>query len=444
MNARIECQSNGNVSESMFKRACASLPGGNTRDTLYYAPHPLYAFEGKGARIIDIDGVERIDFVNNYSSLIHGHGNQAILDAVKKQLNQLPAVGMPTESEIQLAELLCEEIPSVARVRFTNSGTEAVMMALKAARLFTGKSKIAKIEGAYHGSYDWTEISVEPSPDQWGPIEAPTSVPKSGAITRSVVDDVIVLNYNDIEHTQSIIESNADDLAAVLIDPLVSRMGYVAASDAYLQMLRKVTQQCGVLLVFDEIYSLRIAQGGVQNKRNIVPDLTALGKIIGGCFPIGAIGGREDIMSVFDPARGSSRLPHGGTYNGNPVSMAAGYASMRQLTPGNYAHLDHLGQKARDGLQEILSSKNANAQVTGEGSVLAVVPTRNSISNWRDFYECESRKDEVAKFHRHMLNNGILMAPHGTLVLSTAMTDDDIDIMLEAASACEEAFGVQT
>lgn len=418
------------------------MPGGNTRDTLFYSPFPLYAQHGDGARVIDVDGVERIDFVNNYSSLVHGHGNKAILDAVERQLRELPAVGMPTESEIMLAELLCEEVPSVEKIRFTNSGSEAVMMALKTARLYTGKPKIAKIEGSYHGSYDWTEVSVEPSVELWGPVAAPTSVPRSRAVTNSVLDDVIVLSYNDIEGTQALIEMHADSLACVLIDPLVSRMGYAAATPEYLKMLRNVTAENNVLLVFDEIYSLRIASGGLQKKRQVTPDITALGKIIGGCFPIGAVGGRADIMSVFDPARGPDRLPHGGTYNANPMSMAAGYASMKQLTPAAYEHLDRLGRRARQGLSSILKCKNVDAQVMGEGSVLAIVPTRNPVRNWREFSVCEARKTPVAEFHKYMLDNGVLMAPHGTFVLSTAMNEGDIDAMLEAADgACRHSFG---
>lgn len=420
-------------SEALYKRACRVMPGGNTRDTVFFPPYPIYASHGKGCYVTDVDGVERIDFVNNYSALIHGHRNPLIEEAAQRQLTQLPAVGLPTESEILLAELLCDQIASVERIRFTNSGTEAIMMALKAARLFTGRTKIAKVEGAYHGSYDWIEVSVAPGSDVFGPDSAPASVRRSAAVTPAVADEVVVISYNDVEGTRARIEAEAENLAAVLIDPLVSRMGYAAASTDYLEMLREVTERHGIMLVFDEIYTLRLAAGGAQAKRNIKPDLTALGKIIGGCFPVGAVGGRADIMAGFDPSKGSPRLPHGGTYNANPMSMAAGYATMTQLTAEAYAHLDQLGDRARDGLHKVLEDAGVDAQVKGEGSVLAVVPTRKPIRSWRDFVICEGRGDRLAAFHRHMLDNGILMAPHGTFVLSTPMTEAEIDRMVDAA-----------
>lgn len=419
-------------SQRIYERACKVMPGGNTRDTVFFQPYPIYAASGKGCYVKDVEGVTRIDFVNNYSALIHGHRNPQIDEAVRRQLDRLPAVGMPTEEEVLLAELLCGEIPSVERIRFTNSGTEAIMMALKVAKLYTGKSKIAKAEGAYHGSYDWIEVSVAPSLYDAGPASSPISVPRSGAITSNVLNDVIVLNYNDIEGTRALIEKNADQLAAVLIDPLVSRMGYAAATMDYLEMLREVTERCGVLLVFDEVYTLRLARGGVQKKRGITPDLTAMGKIIGGCFPVGGVGGRADIMVAFDPSHGRPRLPHGGTYNANPITMVAGYASMTQLTDAAYAHLDRLGERARQGLAEVLAIAGADAQVTGEGSVLAIVPARKPFKNWREYAACEARHANMAAFHRHMLDSGILMAPHGTFVLSTPMTDTEIDAMVSA------------
>lgn len=432
--AALKAASDGMSNSGMlYKRACEVMPGGNTRDTIFFPPYPVYASHGKGCYVTDVDGVERIDFVNNFSALIHGHRNPQIEEAAVQQLTRLPAVGLPTESEILLAELLCEQIACVERIRFTNSGTEAIMMALKAARAFTDRTKIAKVEGSYHGSYDWVEVSVAPGADVFGPASAPASVRRSAAVSPAVSEEVVVISYNDVEGTRARIEAEAHNLAAVLVDPLVSRMGYAAATDDYLKMLREVTARHGILLVFDEIYTLRLAAGGVQTKRNIVPDLTALGKIIGGCFPVGAVGGRADVMANFDPSKGSPRLPHGGTYNANPMSMAAGYASMAQLTPDAYAHLDRLGDRAREGLTQILDEAGVDAQIKGEGSVLAIVPTRTPISNWRDFVICEGRAGKLVAFHRHMLDNGILMAAHGTFVLSTPMTDAEIDKMLEAA-----------
>jgi len=410
-------RSTSSHSEQLYARARRVLPGGNSRDTIFYSPHPLYADFGQGCRVTDVDGVERIDFVNNYSSLIHGHGNPGIDIAVRRQFDRVAAVGMPTEQEILLAELLCERIPSVERIRFTNSGTEAIMMALRAARYFTGRGTIAKVEGAYHGSYL--------------PLET-ASGPQRGEAGRSP-ENIVLISYNDVEGARRILEANADALACVLIDPLMSRLAYTPASVEFMEMLRETTRRIGALLVFDEIYSFRVAPGGVQQKRGVTPDLTTLGKIIGGSFPIGAVGGRAEIMTVFDPSKGGDRLPHGGTYNANPISMAAGYAGMLQMTDDAYAHLDQLGDQARMGLQEILQEADADAQVIGEGSLLAIAPTRKPISSWRDFAACEARSVSIAAFHRYMLDNGILMATHGTFVLSTPMSANEIDALLETA-----------
>ena len=277
------------------------MPRGNSRHSVYFAPYPLYCVSGSGCRVVDADGLERIDFVNNYSSLIHGHAHPAVTAALHRQADRLVAVGMPTEVEIELAELLTDRIASVEQVRFTNSGTEAVMMAVKAARAYTSRPKIAKFEGCYHGTYDPVEVSQAPSGDAWGPAEKPASVPLSRGTPPSMVGDTIVLPWNDAGAVKRILESHAHDLAGVLVDLVPAHLGYIAADQAVLGVLREFCDASGALLICDEVYSLRLDFHGAQHRWKFRPDITVMGKIIGGGLPIGAVGGNRQVMSVFDP-----------------------------------------------------------------------------------------------------------------------------------------------
>ncbi|WP_311974442.1 aspartate aminotransferase family protein [Bradyrhizobium glycinis] len=252
------------------------------------------------------------------------------LHAASRQLALGSAFGMPTESEIDLAELLAARLPSVDQVRFANSGTEAVTMALKAARAFTGRPKIAKCEGAYHGSYDYAEVSLDPKPADWGG-NAPVSVAYAKSTPHKVLADPLTIPFNDVEGATSLIREHGRDLACVLVDPMPNRAGLVPADKAYLEGLRQATREVGALLIFDEVISFRLGYQGAQGLWGIDPDLTTLGKIIGGGFPVGAIAGKREVMAVFDPRHGKPALPHGGTFSANPVTMRAGLAAMELL-----------------------------------------------------------------------------------------------------------------
>ena len=423
------------ISTSLYERALRVLPGGTTRHGVHFAPHPVYQASGDGCRITDVDGVERIDFVNNWSSLIHGHSNPAIVAAVTEQVGKLMAVGAPTDVEVELAELFCDRLPGVDQIRFSNSGTEAVLMAIRAAHSYTGKAKIAKVEGAYHGKADAVSISVAPSRELWGDAAAPASVPDSDGIPPRVLDDTIVLPFNDVEATRDLITRHAGDLAAVLIDPVVSRMGFVPASPEYLSMIRDLTREKGVLLIFDEVFSYRLGYHGAQGVVGITPDLTALGKVIGGGLPVGATGGSTEVMSVFDASGGHPRVEHGGTYNANPLTMAAGLACMQQLPPEAYERLEALGQRARHGLREALKVAGLKGQVVGQGSLLALVFNDRPFSNFREMPSGPTEIQSISDLHRYLLNNGVQIVPSGRFILSTAMTEADIDIMLDKALA---------
>jgi glutamate-1-semialdehyde 2,1-aminomutase len=423
------------TSASLFDRGRRVMPGGNSRVGVMFEPYPLYAAHGTGCRVTDVDGVERIDLINNWSSLIHGHSNPEVVAAIADQAQKLLAVGAPTEVEIELAELLTARVPGVDTIRFSNSGSEGVLFALRAAKAFTGRPKIAKVEGAYHGNADSIEVSVAPSPKEWGDAEQPATVAATEGITEGVLQDSIVLPFNDVEATRRIIEAHAHELAGVVIDPVVSRMGFVQATPEYLSMVREVTAAHDILLIFDEVFSFRVGYHGAQGAVGVTPDLTALGKIIGGGMPVGATGGRRDVMEVFDQTRKPLRVEHGGTYNANPMTMAAGLAAMRQMTPAAYDRLDALGDRARDGLRSALHDTGLAGAVHGCNSMVALIFNDSPFSNYRELPLRRREAEMIYALHRYLLNNGVQIIPHGLMLLSTAMTEDDIDEMVDACRA---------
>jgi glutamate-1-semialdehyde 2,1-aminomutase len=352
-------------SRKLFDRARVVLPGGNSRSTIDLKPHPIYVTHGKDAVVYDVDGHEYVDFNNNYTSLILGHANDAVNDAVASQLPRGTAFSFGTEVEIEHAELLTSRVPTFDQIRFMNSGSEAVMNALKAARAFTGRSKIAKCEGAYHGSYDYAEVSLSAGPQDWGQ-NYPRAVPYAKGTPQGVLDDVLVIPYHDTLAARQLLEGTADDLAAVLFDPVASRVGMIPPTADYLDMLVEFCAAKGVLLIFDEVIAFRLGIEGAQGHYGVSPDLTALGKIIGGGFPVGAVAGRQQVMEVFN----GGGLPHGGTFNANPITMVAGMETMRQMTSEAYTDLNALGEYTRERMRIGISnghsvSKAKYRMVTG-------------------------------------------------------------------------------
>src|SRR5215213_7951203 len=419
---------------AMYDRALASLPGGNTRTTVFMKPYPIYAARGEGCRVWDVDGNEYIDCINNFTSLIHGHAHPSLVEAAKRQLTLGSAFGLPTESEVDLAELLASRLPSVEQVRFTNSGTEAVMMALKAARAFTERPKIAKCEGAYHGSYDYAEVSLDPVPEAWG-RNAPVSVAYAKVTTDNVLADVITIPFNDAEAAVRLIREHGAELACVLVDPMPNRAGLAPADKAYLEALRAVTREVGALLIFDEVITFRLGFRGAQGLWNIDPDLTTLGKIIGGGFPVGAIGGHRDVMAVFDPRPGKPALPHGGTFSANPVTMRAGIAAMELLDDAAFARLDAMGEAVRAGIDAAFKRHGVPGGTVGLGSLLKIHFADRPIRDYRSAYLTEQESRRQAIFSRGLLNRGVLAASYGLMALSTPMTEEDAEAIVAAASA---------
>jgi len=415
-------------SYQLFQRAQSSLPGGNTRTGVYVDPFPVYAKSGAGVHVTDVDGNVRLDFVNNATALVLGHGHPAIVDAIRERVQYGTAFFGPTELEIELAELLRERVPSMERVRFCSSGTEAVLNTLRVARAFTGRSKIAKFEGAYHGIDDPAMISYMPSlSDALGPEDRPNSVLSSQGLAPGTAESVVVMPFNDAAVCEEILRENAGDLAAVIIDPLSTAAGLTLPDPKFLETLRAVTKELGILLIFDEIVSFRLSFGGTQGVYEIRPDLTCLAKVIAGGTAGGAFGGREDVMAIYDPTTGSPGISQSGTYNGNPIAVVAGLAALREMTESAYTHLNNLANNLGIALEEAFNSAGIQARVVVAGSIFRIFFLERPPGNYRQAALDSSEKHRWLYFW--MLNHGIVIRQGGCP--SLPMTDSHTGQLVE-------------
>jgi glutamate-1-semialdehyde 2,1-aminomutase len=385
------------ASERFFLEARRYLPGGDSRSTLFYRPYPAVLSRGNGCRVTDLDGNELLDFSGNHSVLIHGYNHPAILAAVRRQLEAGTCFAGPTEPQLLLARMLCERISSVELVRFTNSGTEATLQAIRVARAFTRRRLIARAQAAYHGSLETTMDPTHP--------------------------DAVVIPFDDTERAVRTIEARGRELAAVLVEPVQGSAGMIPATREYLERLREVTARLGILLVFDEVVSFRIAWGGAQEHFGVTPDLTILGKLIGGGFPLGALGGRADIMALFDPSNGPPTVPHPGSYNANPMSLVAGAATLELLTRDAIEALNRRGDGFRARLGEFFEQTETRVRITGLGSLFAIHPTAQSELRHRIFLG--------------LFNQGVLVDPRGVGTLSTVMGEREITRFIEALRAMQ-------
>ena len=413
-------------SAQLSRRARQVLPGGNSRSTIDLEPYPLYVAHGEGSVVVDVDGNRLVDFNNNYTSLIHGHGFRPVIDAVNRQIELGTAFAFGTEQEIAHAERLCARVAGFDKVRFMNSGSEAVMNALKAARAFTGRAKIAKCEGAYHGSYDYAEVSLSTGPDHWGSNDMP-AVAHSRGTPQGVLDDVVVIPYHDALAGEQILHRHAGELAAVLFDPVASRVGMIPPRRDVVDMLVNFCESSGALLIFDEVVALRVGYGGAQGVLGVRPHLSALGKIIGGGFPVGAVAGCDQVMQVFEPGGG---LPHGGTFNGNPITMVAGMATMQAFDESAIARLNAMGERLRQGVRQACARAGVVAQVTGQASLARLHLTTRALSGYRSVFPTPREADAMRALHRYLLNAGHYVSSYGMICLSTANTEDEVDALV--------------
>lgn len=428
-------------SAQLYQRARGVLTNGYSR-VVAMSPAPaayvVYARSAQGARVTDVDGNELIDFNNNNTALIHGHAHPAVVAAVSQQLKRGSAYSFGTETEIELAELISERVPSCERIRFSNSGTEAVMMAIRTARAYTGRPRIAKVEGAYHGTYDYSETSYLPGPDEWGEGD-PVPVPNAYGVPQGVLQDVVVIPFNDAAAAERILTPHAEQLAAVVFDPISDWCGIVPPTPEFMAFLRAFTRRHGIVFIVDEVVAFRLGYHGAQAAYDLRPDITTFAKIIGGGFPVGAMGGSADILSVFEGsffAEGDARprITHGGTFNGNIATMTAGLAAMQLMTRDAFERINALGEYARRQIRAAFTSTGYPGQVTGVGSLFRLHLTPRPIRDYRSAWWRPDERDWLMQLVGHLLNRGIFTQPHMSC-LSTAMTERDIDQYAEAVES---------
>lgn len=415
-------------SRRLQEEASRYLPGGSSRGTAYFDPYPTFVDRGEGLYVFDVDGNAYLDFMINATSLIMGHAHPEIVRALQQQAPRGTAFSGPTESQVRLARILCDRIPSMETVRFTNSGTEGTLMAVRVARAFTGRHKIAKIEGGYHGSHEYVSVSVRPPAEALDPTGT-TPVPEHPGQPPSVAEDVLVMPFNDLSACEAILRRHAADLACLIMEPVVSNFGYLPATREYLEGMRRITEELGVLLVFDEVQSFRVAPGGAQEHFGVLPDLTALGKIIGGGMPAGAFGGRRDIMALYDPTEGAV-VAHAGTFNANPMTMVAGEVVMDHLTPDVYKRMNALGEMLRSKLRAVFDELDVAAQVTGIGSLFGIHFTPEEITNYRPVINADAVMAKA--LFTGLLNEGVLLQTGCAGALSTLTTGAEVDSLVDA------------
>lgn len=419
-------------SHQIYKDALKVLPGGVSRNTVYRKPHPFYVDYGEGAYLYDIEGEKRIDFANNMASLIHGHAYRPVVQAVSDQLQKGSAFTMATEVEVRFAELLCDRVPSFGKIRFVNSGTEGVMSCIKAARAFTGKEKMAKVEGAYHGAYDYAEVSQISQPDVWGQADSPNSTPVVNGTPKSVLDDVIVLPFNDSERAIQRLNQFKGQIACVLLDPMPHRVGLVPASNEFVCDLHRWCVENGALLVFDEVITFRSNYAGAQQWFDVKPDLTAIGKMIGGGFPVGAIAGRSDVMDVMDPSSENLLYPHSGTFSANPISMTAGYVAMQHFDQVAVEKLNDLTNLAKRTIESKIEKVGIPACVSGGGSMIRVHLKPCVPTTYREAFLDKKETKVLKRLLDELYRRGLMMINTCSFTFSTVMGDEEIEVLGQA------------
>jgi glutamate-1-semialdehyde 2,1-aminomutase len=418
-------------SAALYRRGRDVFPGGTTRSTIDVDPHPIYLSAGEGAYVVDADGNRLLDLNNNFTTLIHGHGFAPVIDAVTDLLRKGTCFSNPTHHEIALAELLISRIPAIEQIRFVNSGTEAVMFAIKAARAYTGRPAIARFEGAYHGAYDWAETG------QYGSIRSLQTGQRTARSAYSgapgtTADTVVVLDFNDTDELEVSLAPHVESLAAILIDPMPSRAGLLKPRPEFIEKLSAFARKHGILIIADEVLNLRQGYNGASSRYGLSPDLVTAGKIIGGGFPIGAIGGRAEVMSVFGSDGKAPLVPQGGTFSANPVSMVAGRVAMEAMTLDDFGQLERLGDRLRQQLSDLAVKHDAPFSVAGAASLFRIHPKRTLPSTYADTIMTPEEAARLRNLGLFLRREGILLPFGAAACLSTPMTETDIGAIADA------------
>ena len=411
-----------------FEAATQWLPGGETRRASFFTPYPTFMERGEGCFLYDVDGNRYLDLQNNYTSLIHGHSHPKVTEIAQTQLRKGVVLGSAGEIQYRHSEHLCHRIPAADMVRYSNSGTEATLFAMRVARAFKGRDGILKMDGGYHGMHDYAQVNIFPEPGNDG-LPEPYAEPW---IPRNLLKDMYIAPYNDLAAIENILKSHHDNIAAVIVEPMFSSGGLFLPQPGFIEGIRELTERYDVLMIMDEVMMFRLDYGGMQRFFDVKPDITALGKIIGGGFPVGAVAGRKDIMELFNPAN-PHPIFHSGTFNGNNITLAAGLTTLEMYDAEEIKRINVLGDRLRNGLEKSLSDLRVKGQVTGMGSLLAVHWRTEKPKTARDTFEgLLTAWDLAGLFHLEMLNHGMFTAPRGMYVLSTPMTESHIDDTIQA------------
>jgi len=427
------------ASAELADRAKKVFPGGDTRASAHYLPYPLSIVEAQGCTVTDADGHQILDFMNNFTSLVHGHAHPDIVAAVQAQVALGSAYAAPSDHQLELAELITSRVPSIDLMRFTSSGTEGTTMAIRCARAATGRQKIMKMEGGYHGSYELAEVSLVPMPNERGDLSAPHSLAVDNSFPDSVLRDTVICPYNQPDLAGALIDKHANNLAAVIVEPILGSMGMIPATQDFLTILRDKTERHGVVLIFDEVITLRNSMGGMQEVHGIHPDLTCLGKIIGGGLPVGAVGGRADLMQLFSP-EAPRPVMHASTFSGNALTMAAGLAAMRCLQQEDTDRINKLASRLRHGFNHAFEQSGIRGRAMGAGSLTNLHFLDQPANDARDAMQGMMAAGHMTRLlHLAMLTRGVMSASRLMYCTSTAMIEADVDA---AVTALNESLAV--
>ncbi|WP_078391835.1 glutamate-1-semialdehyde 2,1-aminomutase [Shouchella patagoniensis] len=414
-------------SKVAFEQAKPLMPGGVNSPVRAFKSvgmNPIYMKQGKGSHIIDLDDNSYIDYVLSWGPLILGHANDIVVEQLKKATELGTSFGAPHEYETRLAELVIDRVPSIEVVRMVNSGTEATMSALRLARGYTGRNKILKFVGCYHGHGDSLLIKA-------GSGVATLGLPDSPGVPESIAQNTLTVHYNDLDSVRYVIDTYGDDLAAVIIEPVAGNMGVVPPEPCFLETLREWTEENGTLLIFDEVMTgFRVGYECAQGAFDVTPDLTCLGKVIGGGLPVGAFGGKREIMEQIAP---SGPIYQAGTLSGNPLAMTAGYYTLSQLTRADYRKFEEKAARLEEGISKAATKHGIPHSINRAGSMVGLFFTNERVTNFEKAQT--SDLDLFSRYFKGMLNEGISIAPSQFegMFLSTEHSDADIEATIEAA-----------
>ena len=417
--ARAEFVERNPKSLAAHQYAAKYLPGGNTRTSIFASPFPLAIQRAWDARVVDLDGHEYLDALGEYTAGLLGHSNETVMEAVRGALDDGISFGGTNAYEARFAEIIVNRYPSIERVRFTNSGTEANLMAIVAARRATGKSTVLVFDGAYHG----------------GVLNFPFGQPAD----ENVPFHFVRAPYNDMDSTRALLEEHRDTLAAVILEPMLGAGGGIVAETSFLQMLRDFTQSAGAALIFDEIQTSRLAPNGIQGEVNVIPDITTIGKYHAGGMSFGAFGGKASIMEAFNP-NNAAHLSHAGTFNNNTLTMRAGIAAMSKVVTEEAIHaLNAKGNRLRARLTDAIRKHDVDAAVTGRGSIMTVHFGSKTVATAADAAHGDSTMREL--FYLHMLQQGVWIARRGMMAMSIPVSEPDLDVIVSAADGFFAEWG---